>query len=276
MGPQPSNCLSALRALNRCQSILFGLGLAALAACAPIPVNAPHEEADSAPSAIGSPVWQDAVPRPDPLLPNGNTSPYEVNGETYTVLAAHRGYREQGIASWYGMKFQGRSTANGEIFDVFAATAAHRSLPIPSYVRVTNLGNQQRVVLRVNDRGPFHPDRLIDLSYGAAKQLGFAEQGTALVLIESIDLAGVDDRRASPALTYRYLQLGAYQSPDTAHQVVNEVNDRWGYPATTSPVDVEGNRLHRVRVGPFADPQALERARTVLMEGGHMSPQRLP
>jgi rare lipoprotein A len=218
--------------------------------------------ADSAPSSIDAPVWQDAVPRPDPLLSNGNTSPYEVNGQTYTVLATHRGYREQGTASWYGMKFQGRPTANGEIFDVFAATAAHRSLPIPSYVRVTHLLN--------------HPDRLIDLSYGAAKQLGFAEQGTALVRVESIDLAGVDDRRASAALTYRYLQLGAYESPDTADQVVREVTDRWGYPATTSLVDAGGKRLHRVRVGPFADPQALERARAALMESGHQSPQRLP
>ena len=262
--------------MNRCQGILVSLALTTLAACAPFPVNAPQGVADSAPSAIDSPVWQDAVPRPDPLLPNGNTSPYEVNGETYTVLATHRGYREQGTASWYGMKFQGRPTANGEIFDVFAATAAHRSLPIPSYVRVTNLRNQQSLLLRVNDRGPFHPDRLIDLSYGAAKQLGFAEQGTALVLVESIDLAGVDDRRTSTALTYRYLQLGAYQSLDIANQIVREVTDRWGYPATTSPVDVEGKRLHRVRVGPFADPQVLERARTALMEGGHLSPQRLP
>lgn len=262
--------------MNRYQSLLVWLALTALAACAPISVNAPQDVADSAPSLIDAPVWQDAVPRPDPLLSNGNTSPYEVNGQTYTVLATHRGYREQGTASWYGMKFQGRPTANGEIFDVFAATAAHRSLPIPSYVRVTHLLNQRSVLLRVNDRGPFHPDRLIDLSYGAAKQLGFAEQGTALVRVESIDLAGVDDRRASAALTYRYLQLGAYESPDTADQVVREVTDRWGYPATTSLVDAGGKRLHRVRVGPFADPQALERARAALMESGHQSPQRLP
>jgi rare lipoprotein A len=97
-----------------------------------------------------------------------------------------------------------------------------------------------------------------------------------LVRVESIDLAGVDDRRASAALTYRYLQLGAYESPDTADQVVREVTDRWGYPATTSLVDAGGKRLHRVRVGPFADPQALERARAALMESGHQSPQRLP
>lgn len=262
--------------MNRCRGILVSLALVALVACTAFPGNAPQEVTDSAPSAIDSPVWQDAVPRPDPLLPNGNASPYEVNGQTYTVLATHRGYREQGTASWYGMKFQGRPTANGEIFDVFGATAAHRSLPIPSYVRVTNLRNQRSLLLRVNDRGPFHPDRLIDLSYGAAKQLGFAEQGTAPVLVESIDLAGVDDRRTSPALTYRYLQLGAYQSLDTANQVVREVIDRWGYPAMTSPVDIEGKRLQRVRVGPFVDPQALERARATLMEGGHLSPQRLP
>ena len=239
--------------------------------------NAPYEaQADFAPSASDRPSWQDATPRPDPLLAEGNRSPYEVNGVRYTVHASAQGYRERGVASWYGMKFQGRPTANGEIFDVFGATAAHRSLPIPTYVRVTNLGNDRSVVLRVNDRGPFHPDRLIDLSYGAALQLGFAEQGTATVLVESLDLAGVDDRRELDAATYRYLQLGAYTSETAAGELGSEIRRRWDYPVVVSAVDADGRRLHRVRVGPFSSVPALEQARAVLIEAGYSTPQPIP
>jgi len=209
-------------------------------------------------------------------LPQGNRSPYQVNGEWYTVLAKAKGYREQGIASWYGMKFQGRLTSNGETFDVFAATAAHRSLPIPSYVRVTNLSNEESVVLRVNDRGPFHPDRLIDVSYGAAVQLGFAEQGTAVVQVESIDLEGIDDRRELDGTSYRYLQLGAYASELAAQQLCEEISERWGYPVTVTAVDTEGERLYRVRLGPFSGADELESARAELIAAGYPSPQRLP
>ena len=234
------------------------------------------EQADFAPSPSDRPPWQDAIPRPDPLLAEGNRSPYEVNGELYTVRASAQGYREQGVASWYGMKFQGRPTSNGEIFDVFGATAAHRSLPIPTYVRVTSLSNDRSVVLRVNDRGPFHPDRLIDLSYGAAVQLGFAEQGTATVLVESLDLAGVDDRRELGATNYRYLQLGAYSSETAAEELGSEIRRRWDYPVSVSAVDTDGRRLHRVRLGPFSAMPALEQARNVLIEAGYPAPQPIP
>jgi rare lipoprotein A len=248
----------------------------ALTACSTHRDAAPTEQADFAPSPSILAPWQDATPRPDPLLAEGNRSPYEVNGARYAVRVSAQGYRERGVASWYGMKFQGRPTANGEIFDVYGATAAHRSLPIPTYVRVTNLGNDRTVVLRVNDRGPFHPDRLIDLSYGAALQLGFAEQGTASVLVESLDLAGVDDRRELKAATYRYLQLGAYSSESAAGELSSEISSTWAYPVSVSAVDTDGRRLHRVRVGPFDDMRALERARAVLIEAGYPAPQPLP
>ncbi|MEK9593219.1 MAG: septal ring lytic transglycosylase RlpA family protein [Luminiphilus sp.] len=255
--------------------------VASLVACSHAPEDRGAGDAttvavDRAPTAMAATPWQDAVPRPDPLLPAGNTSPYEVNGQTYTVMASSEHYSERGIASWYGMKFHGRQTSNGEIFDVFGATAAHRSLPIPSYVRVTNLSNQQTVVLRVNDRGPFHSERIIDLSYGAAAQLGFADQGTASVLVEAVTLSGVDDRRGSPDATYRYLQLGAYQSLPTAQQVVADVTAEQDYTATITPVDVGAQRLYRVRLGPFADPAVLEQARQNLVAEGYAAPQPLP
>lgn len=232
--------------------------------------------ADHAPVLSEVPVWQDAVPQPDPLLLAGNATPYQVLGKTYQVMASADAYQEQGIASWYGMKFQGRPTANGEIFDVYAPTAAHRSLPIPSYVRVTNLNNDRSVVLRVNDRGPFHPDRFIDLSYGAAVQLGFAEQGTTSVLVEAINLAGVDDRRSLSGATYRFLQLGAYQSEETATELAQAVQQRWGYPVSIDPVDAGGARVHRVRVGPFEHSAALEQASSRLIAGGYGPLQRIP
>jgi rare lipoprotein A len=130
----------------------------------------------------------DAVPRADPILVAGNQSPYSVNGVNYEVLKDYRNYREQGTASWYGSKFHGHETSNGEIFDTYGASAAHKTLPIPSYARVTNLDNGRSVVVRVNDRGPFHGNRLIDLSYGAAVKLGYMEKGTASVEVEALTI----------------------------------------------------------------------------------------
>ena len=137
---------------------------------------------DAAPlKAVNASDVADATPRPDPILAVGNKSPYTVNGVTYEVLQDYRHYRERGIASWYGAKFNGHETSNGEIFDLYQASAAHKTLPIPSYARVTNLDNGKSVVVRINDRGPFHSERLIDLSYGAAVKLGYMESGTATV-----------------------------------------------------------------------------------------------
>lgn len=276
MGAQSGDCGGARGLLRRLLIGAMCCASVALTACTTHRDAAPTEQADFAPSPSDRVPWQDATPRPDPLLAQGNRSPYEVNGALYTVRVSAQGYRERGIASWYGMKFQGRPTANGETFDVYGATAAHRSLPIPTYVRVTNLGNDRTVVLRVNDRGPFHPDRLIDLSYGAALQLGFAEQGTATVLVESVDLAGVDDRRELKAATYRYLQLGAYTSETAAGELGSKISSTWAYPVSVSAVDSGGRRLHRVRVGPFSNMHALEQARAVLIEAGYPAPQPLP
>ena len=209
---------------------------------------------------------------------SGNGPTYEVWGKQYRVMSSARGYQQTGGASWYGVKFQGRQTANGDIYDVFAATAAHRSLPIPSYVRVTNLRNQRTVVLRVNDRGPFHDSRLIDLSYGAALALGFAESGTSPVRVEAVAPPGNESRGKSAAERYRYLQLGAFKSLQTAERVSQEAADRqgWEYPMAITAVDVRGQRLHRVRVGPFDNPSALQRAEDILEAGGYSALIRLP
>ncbi|SDJ39607.1 septal ring lytic transglycosylase RlpA family protein [Billgrantia gudaonensis] len=131
----------------------------------------------------------DAVPRVEPPSAGGNRETYRVWGKTYHVLPDARGYAREGTASWYGEKFHGYATSNGEIYDMYKMSAAHRSLPLPSYVRVTSRDNGRSVIVRVNDRGPFHSDREIDLSYAAAARLGFLEQGTGRVTVEAIDPA---------------------------------------------------------------------------------------
>ena len=128
----------------------------------------------------------DAVPRKEAYTKGANPASYVVKGKRYYVKKTHHGYKERGTASWYGKQFHGRKTANAEKYDMYQMTAAHKSLPIPSYVKVTNLENKKTVIVRVNDRGPFHSNRIIDLSYGAAKKLGMHNKGTAKVEVEAI------------------------------------------------------------------------------------------
>jgi rare lipoprotein A len=146
----------------------------------------------SRPHKDGAPWWdvdvsriKDAVPRPH--YGRFKASPYTVLGKTYYPIHDAPNYKASGTASWYGTKFHGQATANGEAYDLYGMTAAHKTLPLPSYVRVTRLDNGKSVVLRVNDRGPFYSDRIIDLSFAAAKKLGYAESGTARVKVEGID-----------------------------------------------------------------------------------------
>ncbi|MEM1403665.1 MAG: septal ring lytic transglycosylase RlpA family protein [Pseudomonadota bacterium] len=234
-------------------------------------------EGDGAPSVSLSPEdVADAVPRPDPILRAGNTSPYQVNGVEYHVLPTPAGYDVEGIASWYGTKFHGNRTANGEVFDLYLPTAAHRSLPIPTYARVTNLENGLQVMVRINDRGPFHHERLIDLSYAAAVKLGFSQQGTARVRVQTLSLAGVDDRRSEADGEYRYLQLGAFASMSAATSLRDSVATLVAAPVNVSPVDVGGQRLNRVRVGPVADGKELRRLQQLLVTRGYTPGLALP
>ena len=234
-------------------------------------------ETDGAPLlALDAADVVDAVPRPDPILDAGNTSPYVVHGVEYRVLDSASGYRQIGTASWYGTKFHGNPTANGEIFDLYLPTAAHRSLPIPCYLRVTNLRNGRSVVVRVNDRGPFHDQRLIDLSYAAAVKLDMVEEGTAPVRLEAITLAGVADHRGTPDKGYLYLQLGAFSSTHVATDLRNQVAALVDVPVTVTPVDIEGRRLSRVRLGPVDEPGELQRLRELLQLRGFAPGMPLP
>jgi rare lipoprotein A len=271
-------------------SLLAVAGLAlVLAGCAtrgPEVVTVPGEEPPAPTGALikdGAPLRTihpddvlDAVPRPDPILIVGNFSPYTVNGETYEVLDSFTNYRERGIASWYGTKFVGQKTSNGEVFDLYSASAAHKTLPIPCYARVTNLANGRSMVVRVNDRGPFHSDRLIDLSYGAAVKLGFMEVGTAPVEVEVINLAGIDDRRNNPAGHYRFVQLGAFGSESAAQRLRIELAALVTSPIAVSPVETGSGRLYRVRIGPVAANDDILQLQQRLEASGYSGTQLLP
>lgn len=198
----------------------------------------------------------------------GNRSPYTVNGKQYQVMASEAGFQQTGLASWYGEKFHGHLTSNGEIFDMYQVSAAHTGLPIPSYARVTNLENQRSIIVRVNDRGPFHNDRIIDLSYAAAYKLGFSDQGTALVHVESIIpgqqdmlLAGSSSSTDSAdSAGGRYLQAGAFSDLRAAERLSSRLRELTSRPVFIRSVQAQNaQQLHRVRVGPIADPHEIER-----------------
>lgn len=201
---------------------------------------------------------RDAVPRAEPITSAGNKSPYTVLGKTYRVMASSHGYSEVGIASWYGAKFHGHKTSNGETYSMYDMSAAHKTLPLPSYVRVTNLDNGRSAVVRVNDRGPFKDSRLIDLSYAAATKLGYVNQGTARVRVEVIDtakgappvsLAASRGGMTTAESAARYLQVGAFRDEYSANRLRDEIDPLMQYAVFVQPVAGQG--LFRVRIGPF-------------------------
>ena len=181
--------------------LLAALMLTALAGCALEPKHIGGSHGDDGP---GGPLpadldrIADARPRSEPLNPGAN-SPYTALGRKYVPFQSPTPYRQRGIATWYGRKFHGKPTSSGERYDMYAMTAAHTILPIPSYARVTNLSNGRSIVVRVNDRGPFHAERIIDLSYAAAYKLGFVNAGSARVEVEAI-LPRSSAARMPPAL----------------------------------------------------------------------------
>lgn len=207
----------------------------------------------------------------------GNKSPYTVLGKTYRVMDDATGFKQSGIASWYGTKFHGRLTSNGETYDMFAMTAAHKSIPIPSYVKVSNPANGQSVVVRVNDRGPFHGGRIIDLSFAAAKKLGYADDGTARVELEVITPAGqssgidVPSRPSSDPYTLpanTYLQLGAFGRIESAEALVAKISE-----LVSHPVRIRLDKLlYKVQLGPISNNQVMLRLRKALQSENLATP----
>ena len=195
----------------------------------------------------------DAVPSAEPKSTRGNPPFYEVDGRRYHVMDRSDGYIERGVASWYGKKFHGRLTSNGETYDMYAMTAAHKTLPLPAYAEVTNLENGKRVTVRINDRGPFVKDRIIDLSYAAATRIDMTDKGTALVEVRVIPASGRSTGAPAARLSEVYVQAGAFSSEDNALGLASRITGAGIGPVTLRSDKVSGRHLYRVRVGPLAD-----------------------
>ncbi|REC96024.1 septal ring lytic transglycosylase RlpA family protein [Kushneria indalinina] len=250
----------------------------------------------------------DAVPRVEPRSRSGNQSSYQVLGKRYHVLSSSEGYSQTGLASFYGQKFQGYDTANGEQYDMYAMSAAHRSLPLPTFARVTNLANDQSVIVRVNDRGPFHDDRLIDLSYAAASRLDMLGDGTARVRVTAIDprqwqaqhnnnqqiaaRSGRIEDSPGASRAQEPVRQGAGASAQQAAAPVIRSNDQGNAvylqvaalgsdeharalrdkleARLSRPVRVTRHAaMHRVQVGPLDDPIMVESVRSELHDAGY-------
>lgn len=207
----------------------------------------------------------DAVPRDEPLHRFANRT-YVALGNTYTPTTERGGYTKEGVASWYGRRFHGKKTASGEPYDMYAMTAAHPTLPIPSYARVTALDSGKAVVVRINDRGPFHSNRIIDLSYTAAHKLGLLGRGSGRVRVESLDPAdSVAQQQAADPRGGVYLQVGAFASADNARALRDRLSSALGLDAARTRV-VQSGSLHRVQLGPYADDAAAHADRTRVRE----------
>lgn len=212
----------------------------------------------------------DAQPRVEPINP-ATTRPYTVLGRTYRPFARHQTYRARGLASWYGKRYHGQQTANGETYDMYSMSAAHTVLPLPSYARVTNLGNGRSVVVRVNDRGPFHDKRIIDVSYAAAHKLGFANDGSTMVEVEAI-LPGDEAPAMAPIVAVTepppsarldsgesgiFLQLGAFSIRDNAQAFVHRMRSDLAWMGDSIHLYMSAS-LYKVHAGPYASRQAAE------------------
>ena len=223
------------------------------------------------------------TPKYEPRSLYGNKSPYSVLGQTYTVLPSASGYVERGIASFYGNKFHGFKTSNLEDYDMYKFSAAHKTLPIPSYARVTNLENGKSVVVRINDRGPFHDNRIIDLSYAAAVKIGVWPKGTGLVEVRALVpgeapppppaappplVAG-----AAPAKPGIFLQVGAFSDNANAERVAQQLRAANLAPVQVVDAQINGRSVRRVRLGPIADVDQADQITTRIETMGLPRPQ---
>ena len=265
--------MTDLRAVGRhCRTIATVMALGLLAACAGAPRRAapPGSEPMAVPPAVppkvaGAPPdfnkIPDAVPKFEPRSKRGNPPFYDVLGRRYTVLPSSEGYVERGVASWYGPGFHMGATSIGDPYDMYGMTAAHKTLPLPCYARVTNLSNGKSVVVRINDRGPFVANRLIDLSWTAAAKLDMVRQGTALVEVRVLSPGQSDvlTRASETPPPAFYVQAGAFASAENAQRLQDRMR-RGGIEHTLIVPLLSGKaKLYRVRVGPVASVAEFDR-----------------
>ncbi len=227
-------------------------------------------------SAAGAAQAPDAVPQVEPRSRYGNPPFYDVFGKRYYVLSSSSAYVERGVASWYGPGFHKIRTSTGEPYDMYGMTAAHKTLPLPAYVRVTNLQNGRSAVVRVNDRGPFVGNRIIDLSYTAAAKLDMLRNGTAMVEVRAIDpampaSAPTTAATAPPAPQLEaslFVQAGAFADPANALRLASRLQGG-GYGKVFVRDDlIAGRKMYRVRIGPVPDVPEFDRIVAALEQAG--------
>ena len=210
---------------------------------------------------------------PDQPKLKASQRPYTVMGKRYEPLMSHVGFSQEGVASWYGKDFHGKKTSNGEIYDMHAMTAAHKTLPLGVFVKVRNKENGQETIVRVNDRGPFVKDRIIDLSYSAARKLGVDMKGTAPVRIDALgyQVGGASEGYQQPETydtgTYS-VQIGAFKNPQNAKRLSEEMKKLHGYSEVKQAM-VNGELFYRVQAGVFTSLQAAEEAEARFSDQGY-------
>ena len=242
-----------------------------LSACGFVPERDRQPSGGVGPSSIPGP-----VPRAEPKSRYGNPRSYVVNGKQYFTLPSARGFVERGIASWYGPKFHGRRTSSGETYDMHKMTAAHKTLPLPTYVSVRNLVTGKEIVVRVNDRGPFHGDRIIDLSYAAATTLGIASRGTGPVEVRAL-VPGTPVRpvaRSRPPEPARlFVQAGAFQAASNASKLRTRLAGVSGLPIRVRRAMSDGRVMYRVWLGPVSSVEEADEVSDVLALFGIEGPR---
>ena len=235
--------------------LLFALTLTLVASCA-------SQDGPQRGSAVPPDLPGDAIPKKEPRSRYGNPPVYEVLGQQYTVMDSSYGYRERGVASWYGKKFHGRQTSSQEPYDMYAMTAAHKTLPLPTYVRVRNLRNNKTVVVRVNDRGPFISNRIIDLSYSAAARLSMIQDGTSLVEVTALSYDSPPTSKDTPTRVQInsqpqqldvFVQVGAFGDVDNARRRYTLVKNNGISNAFVHMDNSQASTLYRIRIGPIDD-----------------------
>ncbi len=260
---RPTGCHAALRIA----AALVAIAVILAGCTTPAPRPAPRAPSEPTHVPIPPPTLPppkdieaipDAVPRPEPRSARGNPPFYNVLGKRYFVLATADGYHERGVASWYGPGFHEARTSNGEPYDMYAMTAAHKTLPLPTYVQVTNLKNGRSVVVRVNDRGPFKDSRIIDLSYTAAAKLDMLREGTTFVEVRALTPVADVQEESAPA-TALYVQAGAFSAESNAANLLAQLRSKGISKGFVRADEINGKPMYRVRIGPIPSVPEFDR-----------------
>lgn len=256
-------------------------------------ISSINSDQDSAPTEyVNVDDIPDAIPQAAARSKYGNPSSYVVFGQRYHVMESAVGYKERGIASWYGNKFHGRRTSSGESYDMHGMTAAHKTLPLPTYVRVTNLKNKRQVILKVNDRGPFHDNRIIDLSHTAAVKLGIKSTGTGWVEVEAIhsyaenkpkpvvktsSVNNFSQSALPPTLQAKadlFLQVGAFKNSDNAKNLTQKLSlANVAYKVNIFDLKINEQSVYRVRIGSIKSIADAENISAFVVKNGFEKPK---